>query len=94
LQNARPQRTPNEATTTTHCYGARADSDGARHRATGPNLRGHQVGAFIGALLGGAVYDRTGSYDPIWVLCIALSVAAAVVHLPTHEQRAPQPSLA
>jgi MFS family permease len=54
----------------------------------------HQVGAFIGALLGGAVYDRTGSYDLMWVLCIALSVGAAVVHLPIHEQRAPQPSLA
>ena len=54
----------------------------------------HQVGAFIGALLGGAVYDRTGSYDLMWVLCIALSVGAAVVHLPIHERRAPQPSLA
>jgi MFS family permease len=48
----------------------------------------HQVGAFIGALLGGAVFDRTGSYDLMWVLCIALSVAAAAVHLPISERRA------
>jgi predicted MFS family arabinose efflux permease len=50
----------------------------------------HQVGAFVGALLGGAVYSRTGSYDVMWVLCIALSVFAAAVHLPIHERRAAQ----
>jgi predicted MFS family arabinose efflux permease len=54
----------------------------------------HQIGAFIGALLGGAVYDRTGSYDLMWVLCILLSVGAAIVHLPIRERRALQPSVA
>jgi MFS family permease len=54
----------------------------------------HQIGAFIGALLGGAVYDRTGSYDLMWVLCILLSVGAAIVHLPIREQRALEPSVA
>jgi MFS family permease len=54
----------------------------------------HQIGAFIGALLGGAVYDRTGSYDLMWVLCIALSVGAALVHLPIRERRALAPSAA
>jgi predicted MFS family arabinose efflux permease len=54
----------------------------------------HQVGAFIGALLGGAVYDRTGSYDLMWVLCILLSVGAAIVHLPIRERRALQPAVA
>jgi MFS family permease len=48
----------------------------------------HQVGAFVGALLGGAVFERTGSYDAMWVLCVALSVFAAIVHLPIHERRA------
>jgi predicted MFS family arabinose efflux permease len=48
----------------------------------------HQVGAFIGALLGGSVYEATGSYDLMWVLCIALSVAAALVHLPIRERSA------
>jgi MFS family permease len=54
----------------------------------------HQIGAFIGALLGGAVYDRTGSYDLMWVLCILLSVGAAIVHLPIRERRALEPSVA
>jgi MFS family permease len=54
----------------------------------------HQIGAFIGALLGGAVYDRTGSYDLMWVLCILLSVGAAIVHLPIRERRALAPSVA
>jgi MFS family permease len=48
----------------------------------------HQVGAFIGVWLGGAVYERTGAYDLMWVLCIALSLFAAAVHLPIHERRA------
>ena len=48
----------------------------------------HQIGAFLGALLGGTVYASTGSYDTMWVLCILLSVFAAIVHLPIREQRA------
>jgi MFS family permease len=56
----------------------------------------HQVGAFAGALLGGTVYETTGNYDLMWIVCIALSVGAAIVHLPIHERRAPRwaPSLA
>ena len=50
----------------------------------------HQVGAFIGVWLGGVVYERTGAYDAMWVLCIALSVFAAAVHLPILERRAPR----
>jgi predicted MFS family arabinose efflux permease len=50
----------------------------------------HQVGAFVGALLGGSIYESTGSYDTMWVLCIALGVAAAIVHLPIRERRAPR----
>src|SRR5918992_1141477 len=37
----------------------------------------HQIGAFIGVWLGGVVYERTGTYDLMWVLCIALSAVAA-----------------
>jgi predicted MFS family arabinose efflux permease len=47
----------------------------------------HQVGAFIGVWLGGAVFEATGGYDLMWVLCIALSLAAAAVHLPIRERR-------
>ena len=50
----------------------------------------HQVGAFIGVWLGGAVYEATGAYDPMWWISIALSLAAAAVHLPILERRAPQ----
>ena len=50
----------------------------------------HQIGAFAGALLGGAIYERTGDYDLMWVLCIVLSLGAALVHLPIHERRAPR----
>jgi hypothetical protein len=42
----------------------------------------HQIGAFIGALLGGSIYETTRRNDAMWVICIALSIAAALVHLP------------
>jgi MFS family permease len=54
----------------------------------------HQIGAFIGALLGGTIYEATGSYDLMWLLCIALSVAAALVHLPIRERSAREVALA
>jgi predicted MFS family arabinose efflux permease len=50
----------------------------------------HQVGAFIGVWLGGAIYEATGAYEAMWWLSIALALAAAVVHLPIHERRAPR----
>src|ERR687894_364077 len=50
----------------------------------------HQIGAFIGVWLGGVVYERTGTYDLMWVLCIALSAVAAALHLPILERRAPR----
>jgi MFS family permease len=50
----------------------------------------HQVGAFVGVWLGGAVYDATGAYDLMWWLSIALGMAAAVVHLPISERPAPR----
>ena len=48
----------------------------------------HQVGAFVGVWLGGAVYEATGGYDAMWWACVALSFAAALVHLPIAERRA------
>jgi MFS family permease len=48
----------------------------------------HQVGAFAGALLGGVTYERTGTYDLMWVLCIILGIAAGIVHIPIQERRA------
>ncbi len=46
----------------------------------------HQIGSFLGVWLGGYLYDRTGSYDAIWWLGIALGIFAAVVHWPIAER--------
>jgi MFS family permease len=46
----------------------------------------HQIGSFFGAFLGGLFYDLYGSYDYAWYLAIALSVFAAIIHLPIKEQ--------
>ena len=45
----------------------------------------HQVGSFMGVWLGGYLYDRTGSYDIVWVLAIALGVLAGLINLPVRE---------
>jgi predicted MFS family arabinose efflux permease len=54
----------------------------------------HQIGSFMGVWLGGYLYDKTGSYDIVWYIAIALGVAAALINLPIKEvalARAPQP---
>ena len=54
----------------------------------------HQVGSFLGVWLGGFLYDRTGSYDIVWYIAIALGVLAGLVNLPIRETaivRAPVP---
>jgi MFS family permease len=45
----------------------------------------HQIGSFMGVWLGGYLYDKTGSYDIVWYLAIALGVLAALVNLPVRE---------
>jgi predicted MFS family arabinose efflux permease len=53
----------------------------------------HQIGSFMGVWLGGYLYDRTGSYDIVWYISIALGVFAALINLPVRESpisRAPQ----
>lgn len=55
----------------------------------------HQVGSFLGAWLGGRVFDATGSYDPIWWASVALGVAAAALHAPIGDRplvRGPAPA--
>ncbi len=54
----------------------------------------HQIGSFLGVWLGGVLYDRTGSYDVVWYIAIALGVFAAIVNLPVREApiaRGPSP---
>jgi predicted MFS family arabinose efflux permease len=45
----------------------------------------HQVGGFLGAWLGGRVFEATGNYDWVWYVDIVLAVGAALVHLPIRE---------
>jgi predicted MFS family arabinose efflux permease len=45
----------------------------------------HQVGGFLGAWLGGKVFEATGSYDWLWYIDIMLAVGAALIHLPIRE---------
>ncbi len=42
---------------------------------------GHQLGASLGVWLGGAAFDRTHSYTPVWVAAMCLGVVAAGLHL-------------
>ena len=60
---------------------------GAGNMATlfGIVMLAHQVGGFLGAWLGGKVFDMTGSYDWMWYLDIVLAAAAALIHLPIRE---------
>jgi predicted MFS family arabinose efflux permease len=46
----------------------------------------HQVGSFMGVWLGGYLYDRTGSYNIVWQLAIALGVFAALINMPVKEE--------
>ncbi|MCF8159420.1 MAG: MFS transporter [Polaromonas sp.] len=45
----------------------------------------HQIGSFMGVWLGGYLFDRTGSYDIVWYIAIALGLMAALVNLPIKE---------
>jgi MFS family permease len=45
----------------------------------------HQLGSFMGAWLGGVVYDATGSYSIMWYLGIMLGLGAAALNLPINE---------
>lgn len=46
----------------------------------------HQTGAFLGAWLGGLLFDRLQSYDAMWWISVGLGVFAALVHVPIIER--------
>jgi MFS family permease len=46
----------------------------------------HQVGGFLGALLGGVVFEKFGSYTPVWWLSVLFGVLSALINLPIVEQ--------
>ncbi len=62
---------------------------GMRYLATlfGLTLLSHQIGGFLGAWLGGIAFDRTGSYEWMWIADAVLATLAALVNLPIREAR-------
>ncbi len=46
----------------------------------------HQIGSFLGVWLGGFLYDRMGSFDPVWWIGVVLGLFAALVHWPIVEK--------
>lgn len=46
----------------------------------------HQIGSFAGAYLGGYIFDKTGTYNLVWMIAIALGVFAGLVNLPIKEK--------
>jgi predicted MFS family arabinose efflux permease len=69
---------------------------GMRYVATlfGIVMLSHQIGGFLGAGLGGYVFERTGSYDWLWYMDIMLAIGAALIHLPIKEAPRLKPALA
>jgi MFS family permease len=61
---------------------------GARHLGMlfGLVFFGHQVGAFLGAWLGGLNFDVTGDYNNTWYASILLGLLAAALHWPIRDQ--------
>ena len=46
----------------------------------------HQLGSFVGAWLGGYLFDTTGSYQLVWIISVALSILAALANWPIDER--------
>lgn len=67
---------------------------GVRYMAmlTGFAFFSHQIGSFLGAWLGGKLYDTTGSYDIVWYLSIALGIVAGLLNLPIDERAIKRPA--
>jgi predicted MFS family arabinose efflux permease len=69
---------------------------GTRHLGTlfGVCFLSHQIGSFLGAWLGGFVFDLTGSYTWIWAATAAAGLVAAMLHFPIDDTRvgAPMPA--
>jgi predicted MFS family arabinose efflux permease len=66
---------------------------GVRYLAmlSGITFFSHQIGSFLGAWLGGRLYDVTGSYDVVWWIAVALGVVAGLVNLPIDERAVRRP---
>jgi predicted MFS family arabinose efflux permease len=47
----------------------------------------HQVGSFFGVAMGGYLFDRTGSYELMWIIAIAAGLFAAAVNWPIDDRQ-------
>jgi predicted MFS family arabinose efflux permease len=56
----------------------------------GLTMLAHQVGAFLGAWLGGLIVTATGSYQNMFILDIALTSAATLAMIYVKEPRPQQ----
>lgn len=63
---------------------------GARHLGMlfGLVFFSHQIGAFLGAWLGGLNFDVTGDYNAVWYTSILLGLLAAALHWPIRDEPA------
>ncbi len=46
----------------------------------------HQVGGFLGVWLGGVVFEKFGSYTPVWWLSVLFGLLSALINLPIVEK--------
>ncbi len=51
----------------------------------------HQVGGFLGVLLGGIVFEKFGSYAPVWWLSVLFGLLSALINLPIVEAPVTRP---
>jgi predicted MFS family arabinose efflux permease len=68
---------------------------GTRHLGTlfGVCFLSHQIGSFLGACLGGLVFDATGSYSLVWAATAAAGLLAALLHFPIDDRAVRAPVL-
>tara|TARA_B100000900_G_scaffold117016_1_gene98547 strand:+ start:2158 stop:3291 length:1134 start_codon:yes stop_codon:yes gene_type:complete len=65
-----------------------ANRFGTRYLSTlfGIVMVSHQMGAFVGAFVGGLVIDIYGSLDVAWIMAIVISLFSAFIHFPIIEK--------
>ena len=54
----------------------------------------HQVGGFLGVWLGGFLFERTGSYNVVWWISVALGIVSALINVPIVEKPVVRPAMA
>ncbi|MEM5457495.1 MFS transporter [Paraburkholderia phytofirmans] len=68
---------------------------GTRHLGSlfGVCFLSHQIGSFLGAWLGGLVFDLTGSYSLLWEATVVAGLVAAMLHFPIDDTTVSTPTL-